>query len=373
EEDVHKAFRELQSLHKIWKEDIGPVDREHREDIWKRFSNITRIIHQKRQEYFKNINTIYEQNLLRKQQIIQDIGKITSNPGNSHGEWRKQIREVETLRKAFFEAGKIPYKNREKIWSAFKEAYRNFNKEKNVFYKRLKKEHHENLNKKMELLNTAESLKDSEDWEKTTSVMKEIQAEWGKIGHVPKKYSDEIWIKFKDACNHYFNRLHAQRGKAEKKQHESLTKKKELLKKLEAFELGKDAEKDLETVKGFVEQWRMLSQNTYRKRGIEDTFNKTLGKLCTKLGLDKEQIELIKYGNKLEYLSHDDGLIDHERIFIKRRIGDLKAEIRQLENNLQFINAGNDNPVVKEVVHKIDKHKEDLEIWEAKLRQLDDL
>lgn len=58
--DVNKAFRELQLLHKIWKEDIGPVDREHREEIWERFSAATKTIHDRRQEHFKNLDVVYE-------------------------------------------------------------------------------------------------------------------------------------------------------------------------------------------------------------------------------------------------------------------------------------------------------------------------
>lgn len=373
EEDIHKAFRELQMLHKIWKEDIGPVDRQHREGIWEKFSGITKAIHRKRQEYFNNIHEIHQQNLLKKEEIIREIERLASHLVNSHGGWQKQIRQVEALRQSFFEAGKVPYKSREKIWAAFKEANKNFNRNKNTYYKKLKKEHLQNLKKKIELLQTAESLKDSEDWEKTTPMMKEIQTKWGKIGHVPKKYSDDIWKKFKEACNHYFNRLHARRGETEKRQHESLSKKKELLQKLTAFEPGDAIEKDLEAIQEMVSQWRALSQDTYRKRNIEDKFNKTLGALFAKLGLEKEEAELIKYENKLEYLADNDELIENERLFIKRRVGELEADIRQLENNLQFINAKADNPVVKEVRNKIDKHKEDLAIWEAKLEKLKSL
>jgi trans-2-enoyl-CoA reductase len=51
--DVNKAFRELQDLHKIWKEDIGPVSREHRDAIWNQFSDLTKQMHDKRDFYLK--------------------------------------------------------------------------------------------------------------------------------------------------------------------------------------------------------------------------------------------------------------------------------------------------------------------------------
>ncbi|MBT8180486.1 MAG: DUF349 domain-containing protein, partial [Eudoraea sp.] len=84
EEDLNKAFRELQTLHKVWKEDIGPVDREHREEIWKRFSNATKAMHQRRQDYFKDLDKVYEQNLEKKKSIIQKIVEIGAHVASNH-------------------------------------------------------------------------------------------------------------------------------------------------------------------------------------------------------------------------------------------------------------------------------------------------
>src|SRR5690606_16414876 len=159
--DSNKAFRELQLLHKVWKEDLGPVDREHREVIWERFSAATKTIHQKRQDYFKNQDEIHEVNLVAKQDIIQKILAISEKPANNHGGWQKLIVEIEALREAFFNAGRVPYKDNEKTWSAFKDAVRKFNRSKNSFYKNLKKAQHTNLEKKIELVKIAEKHKDS--------------------------------------------------------------------------------------------------------------------------------------------------------------------------------------------------------------------
>src|SRR5690606_5342825 len=245
EADTNKAFRELQNLHKVWKEDIGPVAREFREDIWNRFSEATKAIHQKRQDYFKNIDKVYEKNLEVKREIIGKIQEIATRKVNSHGTWQKLIKEVETLREDFFKAGKVPLKLNEETWASFKEAVRSFNRNKNLFYKNLKKEQHTNLEKKMELVKLADSLKDSEDWEKTTPIMKKIQNDWKTVGHVPKKYSDKIWKEFKEACNHYFNKLHAQKDNENKDEYEAFTQKKAFLDELKAFELTGDTKKDL--------------------------------------------------------------------------------------------------------------------------------
>lgn len=372
ETDISKAFRELQILHKVWKEDVGPVGKDHREGIWNKFSDATKVIHQKRQDYFKNIDQVYEQNLIVKHDLINKIKEIALQTVNSHSIWQKHIKEVEILRDGFFNAGKVPYKVNEATWSSFKEAVRLFNKNKNSFYKNLKKDQHSNLEKKIELVKLAESLKDNDDWDKTTPIMKKIQNDWKNIGHVPRKNSDKIWKEFKNACNHYFDKLHAQRNQENQGEFEAFEKKKTFLDNLKSFVLTGDNEKDLGQVKQYISEWKSIGRVPFNKKSIEVKFNKILDALFKKMNLDNQQAELIKYGNKLYQLSNskNDDLINNERIFIRRKIDEVNSEIRQLENNLQFINADENNPIVKEVRKNIDTHIKSLDLWKAKLKEL---
>ncbi len=373
EPDINKAFRELQMLHKIWKEDIGPVAKEQREEVWERFSNATKAMHNRRQEHFQELEKDYEKNLEKKHEIIASITSIAENVSNNHRALQQQIKEIEGLREAFFKAGKVPQKVNEETWSAFKEAVRNFNRNKNSFYKNQKKDQLDNLEKKKALLGLAIALKDSEDWDMATPEMKRIQSEWKKIGHVPRKYSDKIWNEFKGACNHYFDRLHADKNESQKEEYENLEKKSDCLERLKAFQLSGNQEKDLETLKKFLEEWKQYGRIPYRKKHINGKFNKIVDALLKKLGVSRQQSELLKYGDKMQQLAKadDDRAINNERAFIRKKIEESKSEIRQLENNLQFFsNASEDNPLVKDVVKNIERHKESLGTWQAKLKKL---
>ncbi|NND78705.1 MAG: DUF349 domain-containing protein [Maribacter sp.] len=373
EEDLNKAFRELQTLHKIWKEDIGPVDKEHREDIWERFSNATKVLHHRRQEYYKDLDKIHEKNLEKKNEIIEAIKTISTKVADNHRALQQQIKQIEELRDAFFKAGKVPLKVNEQTWANFKDAVRNFNRNKNAYYKNLKKGQQENLEKKRELLNLAISLKDSEEWETTTSEMKRIQNEWKKIGHVPRKYSDKIWKDFKEACNHYFDRFHALKNKAHKVESENFDKKNDCLERLKAFELSDNRDKDINTIKSYIEEWKKYGRVPYNKKNINQKFNKILDAIFKKLDVSRQESELLKYGNKIKQLASadNDRAIANERSFIRKKIDESKNEIRQLENNLLFFsNASEDNPLVKDVVKKVDNHKNALETWQAKLKKL---
>ena len=373
ETDLGKAFRELQTLHKIWKEDIGPVAKEHREEIWERFSNATKAMHQRRQEHFQELEKVYEKNLEKKQEIIASIAQISESVAQNHRAIQQQIKEVEALRESFFKAGKVPQKVNEETWSSFKDAVRKFNRNKNSFYKNQKKEQHQNLEKKKALLDLAVSLKDSDDWETATPEMKRIQSEWKKIGHVPRKYSDKIWKEFKDACNHYFDRLHSEKNEAQKDEYENYEKKNACLERLKEFQLSGDKKKDLAEIKEFLAEWKQYGRIPYNKKHINGKFNKIVDALLKKMGVSKQESELIKYGNKVQELAktEDDRAIGNERVFIRRKIDESKSEIRQLENNLQFFsNDSEDNPLVQEVIKNIDKQKEALQTWKEKLKKL---
>lgn len=374
--NLNRAFRELQVLHKLWKEDLGPVAKESRDEIWNRFKAATKIIHDKRQDYFKDLDKVYELNLETKHSIISKIEILSKEKEESHSAWQNKIKEIEALRKNFFSAGKVPVKVNEATWSKFKDVVRDFNRSKNAFYKDLKKDQLTNLQKKLDLIKIAEDNKDNDDFETTTSLMKRIQDEWKKIGHVPRKDSDKIWKQFKSACNHYFNKFHATKDAENKEEFEVYNKKKELLDTMKTLEMSGENDKDLKLIKDHVAQWKALGSVPQNKRFIEGKFSKVLDSLFDSLKMDKEEAEMLKFENKLENLSNakDSRFLDNERSFIRKKLDEVKGEINQLENNLLFFkHVKDDNPLVKEVHNNINKHKESLALWKTKLSKIKEL
>lgn len=373
DDNINRAFRELQVLHKMWKEDLGPVAKEHRDLIWDRFSNATKTIHDKRQAYYANLDKAHEVNLERKEEIIAKISAIAEDTANSHQAWQKKIKAIETLRKDFFNAGKVPIKVNEITWSKFKSAVRAFNKTKNSFYKNLKKDQYDNLQKKLDLIKLADENKDSDDFDTVTPLMKKIQSEWKKIGHVPRKDSDKVWNTFKASCNHYFNRLHAERNAANKEQIVAFENKLKHLDNLKELTLSGNPTEDIATIKEQITIWKTLGNVPNDKRYIEGKFNKALDEAFAKLDMDKSEIEMIKFENKLKVLMqpNDTRLLDNEQNFIRKKIDEVKSEINQLENNLQFFsNVDKENPLVKEVYKNIDNHKNNLNLWKGKLKKV---
>ena len=373
-EDINVAFKELQVLHKLWKEDVGPVAREHREQVWERFSEATKKVHDKRHDFFKDLKSKYEENIDVKLEIVAKIAAVDTSNNKTRADWQKSIKEIETLRDEFFKSGQVPRAKSDKIWAKFKEATRKFNVEKNKYFKDVKREHLDNLNKKKLLIEQANSLKESDDWEMTTEVMKKIQGDWKEIGHVPRKYSDKLWKEFKDACNHYFDRLHQNQDAGNKEQLEVFNKKKELLKSIKEDVVEGDEDVTIDTLKGYVDEWRSLGRVPYEMKHIEVKFNKLIDKIVDENDdIDKPDIEMIKFTNLINsYLEQNNyRKLDSEQLFIRKKIDETVRDIQQLENNLGFIsNVKDDNPLVINVRNQIASHQEKIDVWKEKLQYL---
>lgn len=375
EEDLNRAFRELQLLHKMWKEELGPVAKEYREDIWEKFSKATQVIHDRRQTHFEELDKAYEKNLAVKFEVIEEIKKIADQEVSSHKDAQNKIKNISKLREIFFKAGKVPRNNIDEVWDAFKKHTRSFNRKKNAFYKNIKREQFENLEKKKELIQIAEEHKDSDDFETITPLMKKIQDRWKEIGHVPRKDSDKIWKQFKKACNHYFSRLHANKNEEMDEEFKSFLGKKDLINNLKHTKLKGNKKEDLATLKKFIADWSSLGHVPQDKRYIEGKFNKALDQLFKKVGVERQKAELLKYETRLQDLDEgSDRDINREAFFLKKKIDETQENINQFENNLQFFRSKDDsNPLVKEVKDKIERYHQELEMWKTKLKKINEL
>jgi len=373
EEDINKAFRELQDLHRIWKEDIGPVSRDNREEIWNKFSELTKQMHDKREGLFEKLREIETVNLANKKEIIAQIEVLAQEKVNSHAAWLGQIDKVEALRNLFFAAGKVPSEVTDQTWSEFKTAVRSFNVLKNSFYKDIKKDQNDNLSKKLALIAKANELKESTDFAATTPLFKQIQEEWKTIGHVPRKLSDKLWSDFRSACNEYFEKLKEQKSEADAEEIEAFENKKAYLETIKGFELIGEHKTDLDAIKAHIETWKSFGKVPFNRRHIEGKFNKILDVFFEKLSSSKKDNEMVRYANRLDNLSgaENSRKLDTEKVFIMRKIDEVQSNLFQLENNIQFFaKAKSDNPMVKEVKDTIEKQKEELATWKEKLKQL---
>ena len=360
EPSVQKALNELQYLHKLWKEEAEPVAEEFREKTWDEFKEISNKIHDRKSELNEQIEKEQNDNLIRKNEIIEEIKKMAAaTKETNHNYWQNAIKKVEEMRSEFLKLGNVPRKVSNQNWNDFKEHLRNFNVKKNEFYKGLKNSQQTNLDEKLNLIQTAKDNMLSEDWETTVPLFKKLQEDWKKVGHVPRSMTNKVWDDFREACNTFFNNYREKNNTANDNWKENFKNKKQLLDELK--EIG-DEEGSVEKIEQIKSKWNAIGKVPRDKININTEFNKTL----------REKLKL----NKIhEYDLKEEGLTENQVTDkarkIKNQIADLEAEIVKMENNLGFFsNPSRENPLLKDTYNKIDDKKSQLESMKQSLHSI---
>ncbi|MGZ5196612.1 MAG: DUF349 domain-containing protein [Kaistella sp.] len=357
---VQKALNELQYLHKLWKEEAEPVAEEFREKTWEEFKEISNKIHERKSELSAQIDEEQNENLEKKNKIIEEIKKLASPEKDpNHSYWQNSIKKIEELRSEFLKLGSVPRKVSNQNWNDFKLHLRNFNTTKNEFYKGLKNSQQTNLDEKLKLIQTAKDNSLSEDWETTVPLFKKLQEDWKKIGHVPRSMTNKVWDEFREACNAFFNNYREKNNAVNDNWKENYKNKKQLLDELKEIS---DEEGSVEKIEHIKTSWNNIGKVPREKLSINTEFNKTLRE---KLKLNK----IHEYDLKEEGLSENQ-LTDKARK-IKNQITDLEAEIVKMENNLGFFsNSSRTNPLLKETFDRIDEKKSQLEAMKQSLHKI---
>jgi hypothetical protein len=201
--NIVEASRALQQLHDEWAE-IGPVARELREDLWNRFKQASSIINKKHQAYFDELHAKENENLEKKQALIARLKEINLDKLKSNKQWEEATEKVQTIQQEWRLIGFAPKKQNQTIYEEYRQLCDAFFKSKTAYYKGMRDEFAENLKKKRQLVEEAESLKESTDWKETTDKLVELQKQWKAIGPVARKYSDDLWKMFTTACDTFF-------------------------------------------------------------------------------------------------------------------------------------------------------------------------
>lgn len=357
---VQKALNELQYLHKLWKEEAEPVAEEFREKTWEMFKEISNKIHDRKSELSAQIETEQNENLEKKNKIIEELKKLAKPEKEpNHSYWQNAIKKIEDLRSEFLKIGSVPRKISNQNWNEFKVQLKNFNSAKNDFYKSLKTSQHTNLEKKLQLIQTAKDNSLSEDWETAVPLFKKLQEDWKQIGHVPRSMTNKVWDDFRDACNTFFNNYREKNNATNDNWKENYKRKKQLLDELKEIT---DEEGSVEKIEQIKTTWNNTGKVPREKLSINTEFNKVLRE---KMKLNK----IHEYDLKEEGLSENQ-LTDKARK-IKNQITDLEAEIVKMENNLGFFsNPTRENPLLKETFEKIDDKKVQLESMKQSLHNI---
>lgn len=370
ERSINKAHNNLQELHEHWK-NVGPVERTLREPLWERFQEISKKINKKRNDYFiekKKENSI---KLDSKNIIAKEIEDITFEEKTSHNHWQEATTKCHELEKKWKALGKLNKESNKIAWEKLREALNNFYSAKNNFYKQKKIQRKQILNDKLAICEKAERLQDSTDWKKTGDNLIKLQEEWKNSEFSPSTQSNEVWIRFREACNIFFNNRKKHYKEIKKQEAEAYKEKKALIKELEELKLSSKSKENIKKIKEFNSRWDNIKQTPKDKKSINTQFFNLLNSKFEELGLDKKALATEKYKNKISSLKGNSRAINREQELIKKRIDTLEKVIAQYENNISFFGNGKATaPLLDQTQKQIDNAKSDIKDLQQKIQML---
>ncbi len=370
DKSINTAFNSLQELHEHWK-NIGPVSREYRESIWKRFQTATRKINKNRNDYFLNKKRILKGNTELKSSICKEINKLSEDNPNTHQQWNNLSEKLNELSEKWKKAAPIEKSDLKKSWTEFREATNEFYSMRNNFYKNRKEDNNNNLQEKIKICEKAEELSTSTNWKETGKELIQLQEKWKNSAFVPKNLSDKIWKRFRSACNKFFDARKKHYKLLDKEKEGNLKEKTTLLKEVQKFDVSENPREDIKRLKEFSEKWNSIGFVPKQDIQINDRFDKVISSLYNKLKVDKSEKKTIQFQIKAERLKGNSDKLNVEKELIREEIGKVNKTILQYENNISFFGNGKGTEKLKEdVLKNIENSKKEIEELKKKLSLL---
>ncbi len=362
-ENVVEAFRELQKLHEQWKE-FGPVAKEFRDSIWDRFKAATAVINKKYQSYFEGQKERQQENLEEKTKLCEQVEAIAEKEVKSSNEWNSLSAEIEEIQKKWRTIGFATKKDNQKIYDRFRAACDKFFSRKRDYYSQFKDAMNENMDKKMALIEQAEALKESKEWKKTTETLISLQKQWKEIGAVPRKKSEQLWKRFRAACDAFFNERD-KNFKPENDYYFNLKSKKALIEEIKAYVLSDDAAANQAAAQEFAAKWQGIGFVPFKeKETVQKAYNEAMQSKFPEFSARPQ-----RGGNSQRNASGARRPVSEKERLVQQ-YNKLQQDIDTYENNIGFFSASkNSAPLIQQMQERIDASKKELKELEAKIRK----
>ena len=370
-DDVIAAFHQLQTLHQEYRE-TGPVAKELRDEIWKRFKDASTVVNKRHQQHFEELKAQEEQNLARKTELCEKVETLRTDEARTYQQWDELTQQVLAWQAEWKTIGFTPRKVNNEIFERFRAACDAFFQQKTSYFKDMRETLAANLAAKNSLIAQAEELKDSTDWAATTQKLVELQKQWKQTGPVAHKVSDAVWKRFNDACNAFFNRKAEQNAGQRKAEEANLARKNEILAQLEKL-AAEPAADQLQAVRALQAEWQEVGHVPFRKkekmyrryRELCDTIYNALHENAGRRHMDNFRRNVAeKEGNELT----------RERTRLLNALEAKKQEIQNYETNLTFFRASSKkgNSLVADIEKKLARLKEDLALMQQKVKAVNE-
>lgn len=377
QDDIVAAFKQLQNLHNEWRE-TGPVAKELRDSIWERFKEASTVINKRYQAFFENRKDEENKNEAAKtalceeiEQIIAELSEITR-----YAAWDEKTRAILDMQQRWKNIGFASRKNNAALFERFRQSCDKFFAAKADFFKAAKESLNANLEKKRQLCEKAEALKESTDWKATSEILVSLQKEWKTIGPVAKKYSDAVWKRFNEACDYFFEQKKKALSSSRETETANLKIKRDIIARLKAIGEDIDDETARKMLKEASAEWNATGHVPFREKDkLYKEYQETLDALYERFNISRNRSRMADFTNSIQQMGDNaQDKLYRERDKLVRIYEAKKNEIQTIENNKGFFNLSSSRAehLVQELDRKIKKLRDEMELVAKKIKLIDE-
>ena len=370
EPSIVEAFHKLQKYHDEWRE-TGPVANEFKEVLWERFKEASSRVNKQHQAFFENIKAEQTKNLELKATLCEQTEELAQQLYTTRKEWNRANDRLLEIQKVWKTIGFAPKKDNTRIYERFRTACDKFFEAKRRFYADVKTEMEHNLQLKNELCEAAEALQNSEEWKKATDELIALQARWKEIGAVSRRYSDQVWKRFRAACDKFFERKGAHFADVDGEHEENLVRKLALLDEMAAADVK---EGGFEMIKEFQRRWSEIGfVPIKRKDEVQKRYKECVDALFTVLRGSERDRSMSRFREKVStFRASGDRRVRTERDRLYNKVKQLEADIALLENNIGFFaHSKGAEALIADVREKIERAKREMADTIEKVKLID--
>ena len=282
------VLSKLRELCGKWRE-IGPISAAKFQDYRDRFQALVDKIKENCAPFIEEQNAERLKNLTEKEGLCKKVEDLVAS---TEIFWKDKFKAVQEIQENWKNIGMVPKENFADLNKRFKEAVNAFYAQHKENVKREDDSREANYEKKVALCIEAEAIKDSTDWNATSTKLKQLQDAWKSTGPVPKSKSDEIWTRFRTACDSFFEKKRSHFEEMDAAKQKNLEQKQALCEKLEALDIENITPEIIEAYKAIETEWKTIGMVPKDAvESINDRYSAIVNKIVAKMAESDPELQ----------------------------------------------------------------------------------
>ncbi len=246
DQDWSTAAPAVLKLRKKWRQ-IPYWESAYEDKLAEEFDAVIDTFYAKRKEGLESIQKI-------KQDLIRQAEKLAES--NDFNRAAEEMNELMSQWKAAGSAGK---QTDDQLWEAFSRARQTFFDRRHQNWEERQAKNANSRQIKQQLIQQAEALADSEEWNKTSEKLRKMMEEWKAAGFSGKQTDDQLWEAFNQARQKFYDRRAQAYDRIHAEQEEKAAKKQALVDQAVAIaEKEEYSKENTELMKQLNRSWKEI-------------------------------------------------------------------------------------------------------------------